>query len=477
MEQQSNQTSEEIKRLTGILNDGISSLRRSVEWQKYLKVMSKFPKYSYRNSLLIMLQSHGTATHVMSYKSWPSVNRYVRKGAKSLKIFQPCPIKKEVEHIMTDDNGNALRTTTGQVMTETVVETVPAFRPIPVFDIKDTEGEPLPTCMVDELRGDVNRFSVIKECIIASCPVPISYEPIEGNAKGYYSPAEHRIVLREGLSELHQIHTLLHETAHAKLNISGEDDDKIRSVKELEAESIAFVSMCHILGDDISPEDIGQYSFGYLSIFSGEDDELKEFKNCLSTIQKTSAEMIEKIDSKIEEYVLSQTKEIAYKLSDGYLYVQKTDEGYDYTIYNTALQLRDGGRVDDQSLRIDQAAEIALNMSDIYNVNTTIYDVENFKDALHRMITKRQILATEICISCYGEDPLSETYVGPSEQAVFTMLSNGIPGDFYNTLSERSLLPDPSGKFASELLRRIDKIAPLIKEPVHQNKITQGVHL
>ena len=214
MEQQSNQTTEEIKRLTGILNEGISSLRRSVEWQKYLKVMSKFPKYSYHNTLLIMLQSHGTATHVMSYKNWPTVNRYVRKDAKSLKIFQPCPIKKEVERIMTDDKGNALRTTTGQVMTETVMETVPAFRPIPVFDIKDTDGDPLPRCMVDELKGDVNRFSVIRDSIIASSPVPISYEPIAGGAKGYYSPAEHRIVIRDGLSELHQIHTLLHETAY-----------------------------------------------------------------------------------------------------------------------------------------------------------------------------------------------------------------------------------------------------------------------
>ena len=475
MEQQSNHTAEEIKRLTGILNDGISSLRRSVEWQKYLKVMSMFPKYSYRNTLLIMLQTHGTATHVMSYKSWPRMNRFVRKGAKSIKILQPCPITKEVKRIMTDDKGNTMRTTTGQVMTETVLETVPAFRPIPVFDIKDTDGEPLPRCMIDELRGDVNRFSVIRDSIIASSPVPVSYEQIKGNAKGYYSPTEHRIVIKEGLCDLHQIHTLLHEIAHAELDISGEDNGKSRSVKELEGESIAFVSMCHILADDISPEDIGQYSFGYLSIFSGEDDDLKELKSCLSVIQKMSAKMIGNIDAKIEEYVLSQTKEITYKLPAGYIYVKKTDEGYDYTVYNNFYQSSCGGHIDNKDIRIDQAAVTALRMSDISENNLIVHDLEKFKNEYHKMCSKRQLLATEICISCYGEDPMSETYVGPSEQAVYTMLTNGIAGDFYKTLNERSLMQNPSGKYATELLQRIDKIAPLVSDPCQSIKKSQSV--
>ncbi len=463
MENQNNQTTEEIKRLTGILNDGISALRKSVEWQKYLKVMSRFPKYSYRNTMLIMQQSHGTATHVMAYKSWPKVNRFVRKGSTSIKIFQPCPIKKEVERIMIDEKGNALRTTTGKVMTETVIETVPAFRPIPVFDIKDTEGEPLPTCMVDELRGDVDRFSVIKDSIIASAPVPVSYEAINGQAKGYYSPAEHRIVIRDDLSSLHQIHTLLHESAHAELDLSGEDKDKSRSVNELEAESIAFVTMCHILGEDVSPEDIGQYSFGYLSIFSGEDNDLKELKNSLSVIQKTSAKMIGSIDARIEEYVLSQKEEIAYKLHDGYIYVQKSDEGYDYTVYNGYYQLIDGGRIDNKDIRIDQAAEAALSLSDIYNKNMIIYDNEKFKDDYHKTCLKRQILATEICITCYGDDPLSETYSGPTEHSVYTMLSNGIAGDFLDIIKERTVLPNPSGQYANDLLKRIEAVASFDK--------------
>lgn len=99
-------------------------------------------------------------------------------------------------------------------------------------------------------------------------------------------------MVKESMSEVQTIKTLLHEIAHGELHTS--DDKKSKSTKEVEAESVAFI-VSNYYGIDTS-----DYSFGYLAGWSS-DKELKEFKESLNTIQRAGSLLIDKIDSNYKE--------------------------------------------------------------------------------------------------------------------------------------------------------------------------------
>ena len=93
--------------------------------------------------------------------------------------------------------------------------------------------------------------------------MPMRFDEIEGDAKGYYSDADKEICIQVGMGESQTIKTMIHEVAHAMLHNSdfmkqrGEEKDRL--TKETEAESIAF-TVCSALGIDTS-----DYSFPYVA--------------------------------------------------------------------------------------------------------------------------------------------------------------------------------------------------------------------
>lgn len=79
-------------------------------------------------------------------------------------------------------------------------------------------------------------------------PVPVGFEDIPGDARGYFRPSEKRIVVQEGMSESQTIKTMLHETAHAMLHdreVNSSNGQNVpakdKRTKEVEAESIAYI--------------------------------------------------------------------------------------------------------------------------------------------------------------------------------------------------------------------------------------------
>ncbi len=131
--------------------------------------------------------------------------------------------------------------------------------------------------------------------------MPIAFEKIEGSAHGYYHLQEKRIVIDEGMSELQNLKTAIHEIAHAKLhdidlNAPKEEqgDRPDRRTREVQAESIAY-TVCQHYGLDTS-----DYSFGYVAGWSS-GRELAELKASLETIRVTSVEIINSIDGYFAE--------------------------------------------------------------------------------------------------------------------------------------------------------------------------------
>ncbi|MEY8495070.1 LPD25 domain-containing protein [Lachnospiraceae bacterium 29-91] len=299
---------EKMKEITDRLEQGIQDLFESDRFKEYLQVMSTFHDYSFNNTLLIAMQKPD-ATFVAGYTSWQQkYGRQVVSHAKSIKVIAPSPykVKKEVDKIDPKTQKPVIGKDGKPVKEETEV-TVPAFKVVSVFDVSQTEGKELPTIGVDELTGDVAQYTDFFKAAEQASPAPVGFEKIESGAKGYYSQTEKRIAINEGMSELQNLKTLIHEIAHAKLHdidLNTPTDEKAdrpdRRTREVQAESIAY-AVCQHYGLDTS-----DYSFAYVAKWSS-GRELAELKASLKTIRDTAAGLIADIDKNFAE--LTKDKE------------------------------------------------------------------------------------------------------------------------------------------------------------------------
>ncbi|MBS7306464.1 MAG: DUF3849 domain-containing protein [Eubacteriales bacterium] len=298
-----NKNAQQVREITDKLEQGIKELFESEKFKEYLTTMSKFYNYSFNNTLLIAMQKPD-ATLIAGYTSWQrNFDRHVMKGEKGIKILAPAPYKAQEEREKIDPaTQKPMLDADGKPVTETVEVMRPAFKVVSVFDVSQTDGKELPDITVDELTGSVENYAAFFEALKQESPVPISFEDIPGGAKGYFSHAENRIAIQEGMSEIQTVKTAIHEIAHAKLHAIKPDEKvapeerKDRHTKEVEAESVAY-TVCQRYGIETS-----DYSFGYIAGWSS-DKETKELKGSLETIRSTAAEMIESIDAKLKELV------------------------------------------------------------------------------------------------------------------------------------------------------------------------------
>ncbi len=289
------ESKEKLNELTQELAEKTKTFRDSDKWQEYLTMQSRMPHYSYNNCLLIAIQTKGEATLCQSFGGWKAMERSVKKGEKGIKIICPTPYKTYSFESKRDENGNEIRSADGSVQKEKVCHVQTGYKVGYTFDVSQTEGKPLPE-ICTRLDGSVEGAEDLIKILQDISPVPLSFEHVEGEANGFYSPSSQRIVVDSDLSPNHKIHTCLHEITHATLDLSGADNSASRELKETEAESVAYVVMKHLLGDKMSADDIGQYSFGYINSWASSDD-LTEMKQAMATIQRTSATLIDRIEA------------------------------------------------------------------------------------------------------------------------------------------------------------------------------------
>ncbi|MDD6536887.1 MAG: ArdC family protein [Prevotella sp.] len=285
----------ELKDITEKLEKGVQEVFNSEQFQNLLDTMAKFPHYSVNNNILIMMQKPD-ATLVQSYTGWKKMGRFVKKGEKGIRILAPAPFKLEKEQEKLDEAGKVILDKDGEAVKEKVEINLTAFKPVSTFDISQTEGEPLPSIGVDELTGSVEGYQTFFEAIKAASPVPIGFEDIKSGAKGYFHVEDNRIAINKGMSEIQTVKTAIHEMAHAKLhNLEAQKDNKqSKNSKEVEAESVAY-TVCQHYGIDTS-----DYSFAYVATWS-QGKEMPELKESLNTIREAAADLITKIDAKVQE--------------------------------------------------------------------------------------------------------------------------------------------------------------------------------
>ena len=324
---------QEVKAITDQLEEGLKELFAKEKYKSYLSMMSKFHNYSANNIQLITMQCPD-ATFVAGYKAWQNdYNRHVKRHEEGIRILAPAPYTVKKERDKVDPvTGEIMLDRDGMPQKEEVEIRIPAFRVVHVYDVSQTEGEPIQEPEVKELLSSVEGYEDFIKAVSYVAPVPVGFEDIPGDARGYFRPSEKRIAVQEGMSESQTIKTMLHETAHAMLHdreVNSSNGQNVpakdKRTKEVEAESIAY-TVCKHFGIDTS-----EYSFGYIAGWSSGKN-MKELKSSLDTIRRTASELIMGIEGQLFE--LQRDRELMQEQDKESLLLIQNSDLSEYSLLN-----------------------------------------------------------------------------------------------------------------------------------------------
>jgi len=253
----------------------------------YLVAMGRFHNYSFGNILEIARQKPD-ATRVAGLYAWNQLGRKVRKGEHGIRILAPVigiKRKKDVEA------AKDIRTQNQDVLV--------GFRSAYVFDVSQTDGAELPelssrvTGNVGEYRERLVDFTIAQGILLE---FKESIAPALGMSYGG------KIVLLPGQSTAEEFSTLVHELAHEMLHKAERRTATTKTVRETEAEAIAFV-----VGQAIGLN-MGRASADYIHLYHGNAALLTE---SLEVIQKTSAVILSALENPTEKAAAEAEPELA----------------------------------------------------------------------------------------------------------------------------------------------------------------------
>lgn len=235
-------TKDRAHELHETLTDQVARLTESGEWRRYLDTMRAFRRYSFHNTMLIMVQ-RPNASLVAGYRKWQDLGRQVCKGEKAIKIFG-----YSYKYVTDED----------PVTHEETKRKFVWFPILNVFDISQTEGDGIVTAadLVGELDGPDQDEIYTRT---AAWLTVEGWTVERGNiapANGYTDPAGRRVIISDTLSDADAAVTVLHEAAHVVLHSEVDDYQQHRGIYEVEAESTAYV-IAGLLGLDAAPVSVG----------------------------------------------------------------------------------------------------------------------------------------------------------------------------------------------------------------------------
>lgn len=287
----------DIAGLNQHLKEGIKAYLNSDHYKEFLTKMSQFNQYSSRNLRLILAQKPD-ASYLAPYNTWRKFDRHVKRGEKALSVIIP------VTYVKKDQQGQPILDKNGRP------ETGMTFRLKPTtFDVSQTEGKEMPKAAeVKEQLTDLDYANLYRALmsIAKTNDVSVRFEEMAGETKGYYSPAEHQIVLRShDMNKSQLIKTFIHETAHSELHHSNnpQREQLTRSNAELQAESVAYV-VASYYGIDTS-----DYSFDYLAGWSKDKETLADLEAQLDIVQQEAKSLMVRMDQELEQLRLIQQRQ------------------------------------------------------------------------------------------------------------------------------------------------------------------------
>src|SRR4051794_34127307 len=239
------------------LADAVAELVSSDGWRRWVESRGRFHSYSLGNTLLIAMQ-RPDATQVASYRTWQSLGRQVRRGEHGIRIMAPMTVRvRNGECESPKVGGLSYGNTVAQQVAagrralgetdEGETATRLLFKSVSVFDVSQTDGEPLPELASEPIEGNSLIGSVAPLTEYAErLGYAVETESIRGGAQGYHDPAGKRIVTDASLAPNARVRCLVHELAHA---LGASYSEYGRGDAEVIADTAALI-VCSGLGLD-----------------------------------------------------------------------------------------------------------------------------------------------------------------------------------------------------------------------------------
>ena len=249
----------------------------------YLTAMSRFHNYSFGNVLEIARQMP-TATRVAGFWTWKNLGRSVNSGAKGVRILAPIVgVKRKKDSEAEKD------------ITTQNTRTLLGFRNAYVFDISQTNGVELPT--IDRATGDPGEGIERLSAFVKAQGIALVYNAKIAPALGISYGG--RIAILPGQTKAEEFSTLVHETAHELLHKAERRTATTKTVKETEAEAVAFV-----VGKAVGLV-TGNASADYIQLYHGNASLLAE---SLEVIQQTASVILAALEPPVEDEAAQPTE-------------------------------------------------------------------------------------------------------------------------------------------------------------------------
>lgn len=243
------------------LQKDIANVKTTEEFTKYMKFIAKFHNYSLNNQLLIQMQKPDAAL-VKGFNQWKKLGRYPNKNT-GIKILAPCPYKTTI----TNDNGDEEEVTHMW------------YKVVCVFDVSDTEGDPLPEYNI-EIEGDSD-FGENLSALCSEYSIDVKFSDT-GSAYGVSRMG--LVEIKEDSSQATQVATWIHEIGHEKLHGVIERMELSKRQKEFEAECVAYIVCSHF--------NLPQNSAKYLATYGDYD-----LMSSLEQISNVASDIINRLES------------------------------------------------------------------------------------------------------------------------------------------------------------------------------------
>jgi hypothetical protein len=238
-----------LKELHEQLSSTVEALVTSEDWKAMLAVAARFHRYSASNVMLILAQ-RPTASRVAGYKRWQSFGRQVRKGERGIAILAPCVYRRRP---LDEDEALAK---------PALAKVLRGFRVAYVFDVEQTEGDPLPELLRPELL-DGEAIEGLWDGLAARVAAEdfVLQRGECGGANGRTDFQARTVRVRDDVAPAQATKTLAHELGHVLMHTPAMAMSN-RDLVEVEAESVAYV-VCQAVGLDST-----DYSLPYVAHWS-----------------------------------------------------------------------------------------------------------------------------------------------------------------------------------------------------------------
>lgn len=239
------------------LRNAIDAIESGEQWQAWLSCARKLHQYSFNNVILIFSQ-RPSASQVAGYTTWQSVGRHVRRGEKAIRVM--APIVRKASAV-----GRSAVTRTEADRGEPDRHVV-GFRAVPVFDVSQTDGPPIPRQEEPRLLAGSAPDGLWDRLAQEIAERGYRLQRCDGGrldgANGLTDVKERQVWVRDDVDPAQAVKTLAHELAHVMLHVQDGTVPECRGVIEVEAESVAHL----VLG--AHNVDTGAYSFPYVAAWA-----------------------------------------------------------------------------------------------------------------------------------------------------------------------------------------------------------------